>query len=246
MLDNSKVIENSLKKCNNVLITYDGIINMKEIGLFKNYMIPNYDNLIDFYKLELFKNISFGKMIRYLDLRNTKDINKWLIRKDKVPLTLSILPEYINSDIQGITSFAISLINLLTSDNINKVTIIVDFNDRNAILIIKNLYGDFIKEKITLVNKTNDNFDKYLKDDSYDLVLTDESEYISNKTELLKGKTICIPYTGYNFIKEKINVPGEMYKEVLYSKEMWEFKTIKSDYDVGFMELFNADKYSIK
>ena len=56
--DEYNVFNNTLKESENVLMTFDNVLYIKEFGFIK-YLLDNKDEFKDKLKLELFDNISY-------------------------------------------------------------------------------------------------------------------------------------------------------------------------------------------
>lgn len=235
------VLNNTLKKEENVLITYNGIIN---------------NNALDFIKNVLFNDekISNTDVIRYLKNKNDKMLCKlvlerkitnpieWLFYKNedlKKSLVDIIGDEWNRTYIGEITDFAKGLNNLFFGKFAKDITIVIDESDKGAITILQTLFDPKFMSNVIIEKTPGGKITKdLLMDKQYTLIINDDLDILYNNSDLLKGKSICIPYTGYNFTLEKDdNLIIE--DEILISKHKFEFIAIEKGFNLSFFYPYN-------
>ena len=150
--------------------------------------------------------------------------------KDKLDKTLN----------NKVSNFATGLLKLIMTKNIDKVVILIDKSDIEGIRLLGNLYNQYT-DLIYIVDKTEENMKKYFTDDLYGIIFTDETDILDLKEvkKKLKGKTVCIPFTGYNFRKQKSKIDDS---EFIISKLAFEFESIKYFFNIGFIDAYKITK----
>lgn len=232
------VITNTLKNDEYMFITYNTLIVMKEIGLI-THMMENYDIYKDRLNLDLFLYKCKAYIIRLLLDRKEKDIIKWLV-KDSIYIEelnneLYDYIQYTSEDI--VTNFSTGLTKLLCSNTVKKMVISIDFKDINGLNILKEMFSEYIDSKIFIVDTKRETMIKYIKDKKYTLIMTDDIDLINECIDMIEGKSICIPYTGYNFEMTKDEfIIDDM--ELMMSKHKLEIKSLEYKFNLGFIEPF--------
>lgn len=220
------------QKSDNLLITYDTIISLKEYCFYNNIIEPKFDYYNKYLRLDLFKLYKEPARIRILLNRKEKNFIDWLARDEEAKILmheeLDNLLKYTHSeDFYHISSFAIGLKKFMINDFVNKITIMIDFKDTKGVSLLCKLYSEY-KDKIKLVDYNEINFLNQIK--NHDIIISDNTDIIDNNIEYIKGKTICIPYTGYNFTIDN--------KMIMMSSNKFEFKSVLNSFNLGFIELF--------
>lgn len=220
------------QKSDNLLITYDTIISLKEYCFYNNIIEPKFDYYNKYLRLDLFKLYKEPARIRILLNRKEKNFIDWLARNDDAKQLmheeLDNLLKYTHSeDFYHISSFAIGLKKFMINDFVNKITIMIDFKDTKGVSLLCKLYSEY-QDKIKLVDYNRESFFNQIK--KHDVIITDNTDIIDENIEFIKGKTISIPYTGYNFTIDE--------KNILLSKDKFEFKSVLYSFNIGFIELF--------
>lgn len=239
MLDNwSDYWNKEAKKSDNLLITYDTIISLKEYCFYNTIIEPKFDYYNKYLRLDLFKLYKEPARIRILLNRKEKNFVDWLARDENSKILmhkeLDNVLKYTHSDeFYHISSFAIGLKKFMINDFVNRITIMIDFEDTKGVSLLCKLYSEY-QDKIKLVNFNEVNFLDQIK--KHDVIITDCTDILDNNIESIKGKTVCFPFTGYNFIiDEKTMV---MSKKMLLSKDKFEFKSVLYSFNLGFIDLF--------
>ena len=240
--DEYNVFNNTLKESENVLMTFDNVLYIKEFGFIK-YLLDNKDEFKDKLRLELFDNISDSWIIRYLLERKEKDIIKWLSKDESYNNYLYKIMNnfYDNQDdkYKGvITDFAMGFLKLLCNKNIKKVLIAANLNNKNELSVLSYLFNEFLIDKVSVFQYDEDTMKEYLSSKEYTLIITDELDLLNDNIELLTGKSVCIPYTGYNFDikRKKFKLDSA---DIITSKHEMEFKSAKYKFNLGFIEPIN-------
>lgn len=241
MEDFSAIYNRSSKAVDKIVITYDNIILMKEIGLVE-YLLDNFDYYNKYLKLDIFKKYKKCAIIRILVDRKEKDFISLFARDKNSEIKMrKELKDRLDKTLNNkVSNFATGLLKLIMTRNIDKVVILIDKSDIEGIRLLGNLYNQYT-DLIYIVDKTEENMKKYFTDDSYGIIFTDETDILNLKKvkKKLKGKTVCIPFTGYNFRKQKSKIDDS---EFIISKLAFEFESIKYFFNIGFIDAYKITK----
>lgn len=237
--DSYNVLSNTLKNNEYMFISYNTLIVMKEINLIE-YIMKNYDKYKDKLYLDMFIDVCRPAIVRLLLERRVKDVIDWLIRDPKDSEDLhNELYDYINytSEDAIFTDFSTGLVKLLCSHSVEKIVISMDYNDVCGLKLLNELFYEYVDDKIFIVDMEQSTIVKYIKDKNFTLIMTDEIDILANCLELLEGKSVCIPFTGYNFEKRKDELMIDD-MELLLSKHEFEIKSYQYKFNLGFIEPF--------
>lgn len=232
------VLNNTLKNNEYMFMTYDTLISVRELGTIQ-YLMENYDTFKNKLNLDVFIEKSNPYIIRLLLERKEKDIIKWLIKdmKDYEELYEELYDyiNYTNSNI--VTDFCLGIPKLLCSKSVSKLVISIDNRDINGLKILNDIFYEYVDDKVFIVDNQESTIIKYIKDKKYTLLMTDEIDILNGCLKFLEGKSVCIPYTGYNFDV----IDGELVDDIqlLMSKHKFEITSITHKFNLGFIEPFN-------
>ena len=236
-MDNNMIHENIQELAEeNAFITYNNIMMINEIFVYEYEIKPNFDYYNKYLKLDIFKGMSMNACLKIILQRKVKDFIEWLGRNEKsiIKMKEEISNKFIYTHkYADLSNLGEGILNLLLNGNVKKAVIAVDHNDKVALDLLLDLFEVIPEEKVFFVDYTKENIEKYIKDEDYKLIMTDEDDILYDNRFSLKGKSVCIPYVGYNF--EQIEVDNGL-GQVLLSKHKWEFYEKELECSIGFIE----------
>lgn len=231
------VFDNTLEKHENMFITYDTIFLFKEIWLYENIIQPKFDYYKQYLNIAPLEGLCRLALIRIFLERKEKDFIKWLA-KDKESLLKMVdeLGKYKYTLKNSMpTDFGRGILNLMLNGSVRKLTISMDNNDVQALTVLNDLFGNYSGDRVFIVDNSPSTIVNYIKNKSYTLIATDELDVIKDHMSDLEGKTLCIPYTGYNF---DIVDENRFEEPLMISKGLWEFNSIEYKFNIGFVEVY--------
>ena len=233
------VFNNTLSKTEKMFITYENVINLTSLG-FMQHVMEYQKRYEDKMNLELFKGKCNSAMAKVLLERKEKNVIDWLGKPEYLDELHKELDRYYDKTIVGgnPTDFGKGLIKLLMSNNISKIIISIDMEDKEGLQLIMDLFGDYNKDRIFIVDNKPETIKKYLSDKEYTLIATDELDMINECLPQLEGKSVCIPYMGYNFDVDDTTEFIDEEEKLLISKGQLEFKSIEYKFNLGFVEVY--------
>ena len=237
-MDKNKAIHVNIQELEeeNAFISYNNIMMINEIFVYEYEIKPKFDHYNKYLKLDIFKGMSMNACLKIIIQRKVKDFIEWLGRDEesviKMKEELSDKFKYTHKYAE-LSNLGEGILSLLLNGNIKRVVIAVDNNDSVALDLLLSLFETVPEEKVFFVDYTKENIEKYIKDEDYKLIMTDEDDLLFDNRFNLKGKSVCIPYIGYNF--EQMKVVNEL-GQILLSKHKWEFYQDELDFNIGFIE----------
>ena len=239
------VFNNTLKESDQIFITCDNILYFKEIG-FIDHVLKNEEKYKDKLNLDIFENYCRPAIIRILLERKTKDLINWLV-KDNISNSEKndLHKEYENFFSQKrdnytgeITDIGKGFLKYLATNNVKKIVVAVNYKYLDSILAINSLFKEYFRDKVSVINNTEENIIKYISDRNYTVIFSDELDILSKHFDKLTGKTICLAYAGYNFSKKNKEFKVDNL-DLLISNNEFEYNSIKYEFSLGFLEPFN-------
>lgn len=236
-MDNTiySVFDNTTKSEENVLISYNNIINNNGLDFIKNILF-NDDKLSKTKEIEYLKTKSTAMLTKMVLERKIYNVIDWIFNDNKEiknKLKNNIGNNWDMTYKGELTSFAKNLDNLFLSKIAGTISIIINRYDKQSVNIIQSIFDPLNISKISII-ETNDGkvTENILNNKKYTLIINDDIDILSKHSKLLTGKSVLIPYTGYNFEQQKNRlIPDE---DILISKYRMEFLSIRDKYNLSF------------
>ena len=232
-------INDNIHVYDNMFITFDNVISIRELSILEDVLLSNYDKYKDTFNISPFLNMDNQILTRCVLERTKRNIKDWLLIEGK-EYDEDIYDSAFITNYQ-LTDLANGLPNLIRYDIVSKIVIAMDVNDKKQLKIISDLFSDEILcDKVFIVDNSEKTILEYFRKSSFTSIITDEINLLKKCSGYLKGKYISVPMTGYNTEIKTFDKEGK--QRIALCRDNLELFAMQEKFELGIIETYRIKK----